>query len=154
VGYVLTRLFGAVELPLEQLRFEDVVAELAAAQRPHTLELMRFDYQRNVLTGKWESLAQLRAAGRFLQDPRQEAMHFVDACKRGAYTALVNTVNTQYSSASGSCKNACSVSVLCYHTSHWCQRYVLSVQLRRASGSGHDVSTVLLTVVKTTTIVL
>jgi hypothetical protein len=85
VGYILTRLFGAVELPLEQLRFEDVVAELAAAQRPHTLELMRYDYQRNVLTGKWESLAQLRAAGRFLQDPRQEAMHFVDACKRGVY---------------------------------------------------------------------
>jgi hypothetical protein len=114
VGYILTRLFGAVELPLEQLRFEDVVAELAAAQRPHTLELMRYDYQRNVLTGKWESLAQLRAAGRFLQDPRQEAMHFVDACRRGAYTA---SVDTQYSSVTCSCMSASSVSVLCYHTS-------------------------------------
>ncbi|CAN0302121.1 unnamed protein product, partial [Ectocarpus sp. 8 AP-2014] len=50
VGFIITRLFGIVNLNLEDLPFEEVLLELKAAPRPHTLEFLRYDMNFNRLT--------------------------------------------------------------------------------------------------------
>ena len=62
--------------------------ELHRNPRPHTLELLRYDFQQDLLTGRWESLAELKRKGCYMRDLRQEAVNFVDACREGKRSVI------------------------------------------------------------------
>ncbi|CAM9277635.1 unnamed protein product [Scytosiphon promiscuus] len=84
VGYIITRLFGIVNLRLDDLPFEEVLRELEAAPRPHTLEFLRYDMHFNRLTLEWETLEQLRQQGKYVRDAREEMeTPLIVAARRG-----------------------------------------------------------------------
>ncbi|CAN0148094.1 unnamed protein product [Pylaiella littoralis] len=83
VGYIITKLFGRVDVRLGDLPFEEVLRELKAAPRPHTLELLRYDMNFNRLTLKWETLEEVRQQGKYVRDAREERLYFVKACGEG-----------------------------------------------------------------------
>lgn len=49
-----------------------VLRELKAAPRPHTLEFLRYDMNFNRLTLKWETLEDVRQQGKYVRDAREE----------------------------------------------------------------------------------
>lgn len=49
-----------------------VLAELRAAPRPHTLEFMRYDMRFSRLTLQWETLEDIRRQGKYVRDAREE----------------------------------------------------------------------------------
>lgn len=56
-----------------------VLRELKAAPRPHTLELLRYDMNFNRLTLKWETLEEVRQQGKYVRDAREEVRENVVA---------------------------------------------------------------------------
>ncbi|CAN0204731.1 unnamed protein product [Ascophyllum nodosum] len=93
VGYIITKLFGVVNLPLEDVPFQEILAELKAAPRPHTLEFMRYDKRFNRSTLKWESLEEIRRQGKYVRDARDENVFFVKACAEGDLDTLRNILD-------------------------------------------------------------
>jgi hypothetical protein len=77
---------------LEDLKFEEVLKQLKKAKRPHKLQVKRYDYKQDVLTGAWVSLQEQRVAGRFVADPRVARHHFVESARRGDLGDLAQCV--------------------------------------------------------------
>ncbi|CAM9159713.1 unnamed protein product [Ectocarpus fasciculatus] len=89
VGFIVTRLFGIVNLNLEDVPFEEVLLELKAAPRPHTLEFLRYDMNFNRLTLKWETLEEVRQQGKYVRDAREEMeTPLMVAAKRGVTVSV------------------------------------------------------------------
>lgn len=49
-----------------------VLAEIKAAPRPHTLEFMRYDMRFDRISLKWETLEDIRRQGKYVRDAREE----------------------------------------------------------------------------------
>jgi hypothetical protein len=84
-GMIITKLHQS---DTQDLEFEEIMKLVEKAKRPHLLELRRYDYQQDVLSGEWVSLQELRVLGRFVVDPRVRRHHFVEAGRRGQYQDL------------------------------------------------------------------
>ena len=80
IGYIVTRVNGR---HIEDMLFTDILVVIEEAKPPHKLELRRYDYRQNELSGRWESLHELRLDGKFVEDPRVKRQLFVDAGRRG-----------------------------------------------------------------------
>lgn len=85
IGYIVTRVSGRA---VEDMLFSDILTVIEEAKPPHKLELRRYDYRQNELSGKWESLQELRLDGRFVEDPRVKRQQFVEAGRRGDVAEL------------------------------------------------------------------
>ena len=81
-GMVISKLH---HIDLEDLSYDEVMKQLHKARRPHYLELKRYDYRQDVLSGEWASLQAQRVLGRFVTDPRVAREAFVAAGRRGEY---------------------------------------------------------------------
>ena len=85
LGYIITRVNGR---HTEDMAFADILTVIEEAKPPHKLELRRYDYRQNELSGRWESLQELRLDGRFVEDPRVKRAQFVEAGRRGDVAEL------------------------------------------------------------------
>mmetsp|Transcript_5905 Transcript_5905/g.9917 ORF Transcript_5905/g.9917 Transcript_5905/m.9917 type:complete len:554 (-) Transcript_5905:190-1851(-) len=79
-GMIITKINRA---ETEDLEFDEIMRQLDKAKQPHALELRRYDFQQDVLSGEWASLQELRVLGRFVVDPRVGRFHFVESGRRG-----------------------------------------------------------------------
>eukprot|EP00616_Rhizochromulina_sp_CCMP1243_P016132 CAMPEP_0118978076 /NCGR_PEP_ID=MMETSP1173-20130426/22829_1 /TAXON_ID=1034831 /ORGANISM="Rhizochromulina marina cf, Strain CCMP1243" /LENGTH=655 /DNA_ID=CAMNT_0006928241 /DNA_START=136 /DNA_END=2099 /DNA_ORIENTATION=+ len=79
-GFIVTRVNRSAT---ENLDFPDILTVIEESKPPHELEFRRYDYRQNMLSGRWESLQELRAQGKFVEDPRVKQQLFVDAGRRG-----------------------------------------------------------------------
>ena len=75
-------------IDLEDLEFNEIMKQIFRARRPHSIEVRRYDYQQDVLSGEWYSLQELRVAGKYVVDPRVRHHHFVEAGRRGEFSDL------------------------------------------------------------------
>lgn len=85
VGFIVTRVNRSAT---EDLAFPDILTVIEESKPPHELELRRYDYRQNMLSGRWESLQELRSQGKFVEDPRVRRQLFVDAGRRGDVAEL------------------------------------------------------------------
>ena len=63
----------------EELAYDDIFEQIELANRPHVVEFRRYDYAQNVISGRWDSLQELRIQGMFVEDPRVKREAFVEA---------------------------------------------------------------------------
>lgn len=52
-----------------------IMEELQVAQRPHTIEFVRYDMLYNTVTSEWETLEEIRRQGRYVKDVKEEVFN-------------------------------------------------------------------------------
>jgi len=80
VGFILSAFMGE---DVENLDYKSIIAKVKATKPPHKCEFKRYDYRFNPFTKLWQSLAELRAEGRAVEDPMISIAEFVNRAGRG-----------------------------------------------------------------------
>jgi hypothetical protein len=79
-GFIVTAVNGN---ECEDLPFADIQTLIFENFPPHTLQMRRYDYRRDMAKGNWYSLQELRDQNKYVEDPRLVRSFFTDMCRKG-----------------------------------------------------------------------
>jgi len=84
VGFILSSFMSE---DVENMEYKKILAKIRATKPPHKCEFKRYDFRFNPFTKLWQSLAELRAEGRAVEDPMISIAEFVNRAGRGDFEA-------------------------------------------------------------------